>query len=49
MFYISGMKNIVVSRKDYKGTARLFLEFAYDKELISLTKTIPGATWSSTN
>jgi len=43
------MKNIVIRRKVHESKVRIFLEFEYDPELISLTRTIPGATWSRSN
>jgi len=42
-------KHIKIFRKSHQGNMRLFLEFAFDNELIGLVKTLPGACWSRSN
>jgi len=39
-------KEIKANRQVHQGEQRLFLEFKFDKELISLVKSLPGARWS---
>jgi integrase/recombinase XerD len=39
-------KEVKIIRKEHRGEQRLFLEFVFDKELISLAKSLPGARWS---
>lgn len=40
------MKTIICERIFHKGENRLTLRFPYDRELISITRSIPGAKWS---
>lgn len=40
------MKTIICERIFHKGEHRLTLRFPYDRELISITRSIPGARWS---
>jgi len=40
------MKTIICEKIFHKGENRLTLKFPYDRELISITRSIPGARWS---
>ena len=42
------MKSITIERVIHKGESRIALRFAYDSELVSKVRSIPGATWSMT-
>jgi len=43
------METIVLSLKIHQGTYRIFAEFPYNKSLIAIIKTLPGATWSQSD
>jgi hypothetical protein len=39
------MKKITIEKSQIEGRDRLKLQFPYDREIIELIRTIPGARW----
>ena len=46
--YILHMLTVIFSIQQHDEQPRLFATFPYDRELITIIKTVPGARWSST-